>query len=149
MMSGCFPGSPPCAFIDAMNNVWAMRRDLGFRQRASVVVLAIALLFLLPHAAFAHAVLVKSSPAQGASVTAGGVVNVTLTYNSRIDVAHSSLQLVGPDGKSQSLSVDAHAAPNLLMAKAPVLTAGAYKLEWQVMATDGHITRGTVEFRVA
>jgi methionine-rich copper-binding protein CopC len=132
-----------------MNNVWATRRDVGFRQRASVVALAIALLFLLPRAAFAHAVLVKSSPAQGATVTAGGAVNVMLTYNSRIDVAHSSLHLVGPDGKAQSLAVDAHAAPNLLVAKAPVLTAGAYKLEWQVMATDGHITRGTVEFRVA
>ena len=132
-----------------MNNILVMRGDGGFRQRASVLALAIALLFLLPHAAFAHAVLVKSSPAQGATVTAGGVVNVTLTYNSRIDVAHSSLHLVGPDGKEQSLGVDAHAAPNLLVAKAPMATAGAYKLEWQVMATDGHITRGTVEFRVA
>ena len=149
MMSGCFPGRPACAFIDVMKNALVMRRDLGFRQPASVVALAIALLFLLPHAAFAHAVLVKSSPAQGATVTAGGAVNVTLTYNSRIDVAHSSLHLVGPDGKPQSLAVDAQAAPNLLVAKAPVLTAGAYKLEWQVMATDGHITRGTVEFRVA
>ena len=149
MMSGCFPVSPACAFIDVMNNALVMRRDVAFRQRASVVALAIALLFLLPHAAFAHAVLVKSSPAQGATVTAGGAVNVTLTYNSRIDVAHSSLHLVGPDGKAQSLVVDAHAAPNLLVAKGPVLTAGAYKLEWQVMATDGHITRGTVEFRVA
>ena len=149
MRSRCFPGSPACAFIDDMNNALVRHRDPGFRQRVSVVALAIALLFLLPHAAFAHAVLVKSSPAQGATVTAGGVVNVTLTYNSRIDVAHSSLHLVGPDGKEQSLAVDAHAAPNLLMAKAPVGTAGAYKLEWQVMATDGHITRGTVEFRVA
>ena len=126
-----------------------MHRNISFRQRVSVVALTIALLFLLPHAAFAHAVLVKSSPAQGATVTAGGVVNVTLTYNSRIDVVHSSLHLVVPVGKAKSLAVDAHAAPNLLVAKAPVLTAGAYKLEWQVMATDGHITRGTVEFRVA
>jgi methionine-rich copper-binding protein CopC len=133
----------------AVNKAWIMHRNISFRQRVSVVALTIALLFLLPHAAFAHAVLVKSSPAQGATVTAGGVVNVTLTYNSRIDVVHSSLHLVGPDGKAQSLAVDAHAAPNLLVAKAPVLTAGAYKLEWQVMATDGHITRGTVEFRVA
>ena len=78
MMSVCFPGSPAYAFIDVMNNVWAMRRDVGFRQRASVVALAIALLFLLPHAAFAHAVLVKSSPAQGTTVTAGAAVNVTL-----------------------------------------------------------------------
>ena len=149
MMPGCFPDSPACAFIDAMNNVWAMRRDVGFRQRASVLALAIALLFLLPHAAFAHAVLVKSSPAQGATVTAGAAVNVTLTYNSRIDVAHSSLHLVGPDGKEQSLAVDAHAAPNLLVAKADGLSAGAYKVEWQVQASDGHISRGVVAFRVA
>ncbi|MDQ1452544.1 MAG: copper resistance protein [Acidobacteriaceae bacterium] len=132
-----------------MNKAWITHRNISFRQRVSVVALTIALLFLLPHAAFAHAVLVKSSPAQGATVKAGEAVNVTLTYNSRIDAAHCSLHLVGPDGKAQTLAVDAHAAPNLLVAKAPVLTAGAYKLEWQVMATDGHITRGIVEFRVA
>jgi copper resistance protein C len=147
MMSGPVQGSPPCAFIDAMSNALVRHRDLGFRQRVSVVALAVALLFLLPHAAFAHAVLVKSSPAQGASVKAGHV-DITLTYNSRIDALHSSLHLVGTDGKAQTLAVDAHAAPNLLVAKADGLSAGAYKLEWQVQATDGHITRGTVEFRV-
>jgi copper resistance protein C len=147
MMSGPVQGSPPCAFIDAMSNALVRHRDLGFRQRVSVVALAVALLFLLPHAAFAHAVLVKSSPAQGASVKAGHV-DITLTYNSRIDALHSSLHLVGTDGKAQTLAVDAHAAPNLLVAKADSLSAGAYKLEWQVQATDGHITRGTVEFRV-
>jgi copper resistance protein C len=129
-----------------MNNALVMRKDVGFRQRASVVALAVALLFLLPHAAFAHAVLVKSSPAEGATVKAGDV-NFTLTYNSRIDASHSSLHLVGPDGKAQSLAVDAHAAPNLLVAKAPVLAAGAYKLQWQVQASDGHISRGVITFR--
>jgi copper resistance protein C len=129
-----------------MNNALVMRKDVGFRQRASVVALAVALLFLLPHAAFAHAVLVKSSPAEGATVKAGDV-NITLTYNSRIDASHSSLHLVGPDGKAQSLAVDAHAAPNLLVAKAPVLAAGAYKLQWQVQASDGHISRGVITFR--
>jgi methionine-rich copper-binding protein CopC len=131
-----------------MDNTLVRHRNLSFHQRASVAALAIALLFLLPHAAFAHAVLVKSSPAQGAAVKAGDL-DITLTYNSRIDALHSSLHLVGPDGKAHTLAVDAHVAPNLLVAKAPALTAGAYKLEWQVMATDGHITRGTVEFRVA
>jgi copper resistance protein C len=147
MMSGCFSGSPPCAFIDAMNNALVMHRDLRFRQRVSVVALAVALLFLLPHTAFAHAVLVKSSPAQGETVKAGHV-DITLTYNSRIDALHSSLHLVGADGKAQTLAVDAPAAPNLLVAKADGLSAGAYKLEWQVQASDGHISRGIVEFRV-
>ncbi|HEY3989798.1 MAG TPA: copper resistance CopC family protein [Acidobacteriaceae bacterium] len=131
-----------------MNRTLIMHGNRSFHQRASVVTLAIALLFLLPHTAFAHAVLVKSSPSQGATVKAGDL-DITFTYNSRIDALHSSLHLVGPDGKAQPLAVEAHAAPNLLVAKAAALTAGEYKLEWQVMATDGHITRGTVEFRVA
>lgn len=112
-----------------------------------MVVLAISLLFLLPHPAFAHAVLLKSSPAQGATVKAGDV-DITLTYNSRIDALHSSLHLVGVDGKEHMLVVDEHSAPNLLFAKAAALTPGAYKLEWQVMASDGHITRGVVAFHV-
>jgi methionine-rich copper-binding protein CopC len=130
-----------------MNNISVMRRNVSFRQRVGVVALAIALLLLLPHAAFAHAVLVKSSPAQGATVKAGDV-EITLTYNSRIDPLHSSLHLVGPDGKSQTLAVDAHAAPNLLTAKAAALASGAYTLQWQVQASDGHISRGTLGFRV-
>jgi copper resistance protein C len=124
-----------------------MAKNVSFRQRASVLAAIIALLFLLPHAAFAHAVLVKSSPGQGATVKAGEV-DITLTYNSRIDAQHSSLHLVGPDGKEQALAVDAHAGPNLLVSKTPALTAGAYKLQWQVQASDGHISRGVVPFSV-
>jgi copper resistance protein C len=117
-------------------------------RQAGVVALAVALLLLLPHAAFAHAVLVKSSPAQGATVKAGDV-DITLTYNSRIDAEHSALHLIGSDGHEHTLAVDAHAAPNLLKAKAEGLTPGEYKLQWQVQASDGHISRGVVSFRVA
>ena len=124
-----------------------MRGNVSFQQRVSVVAVAIVLLLLLPHAAFAHAVLVKSSPAQGATVKPGDV-DITLTYNSRIDALHSSLHLIGPDGKAQTLAVDAHAGPNLLVSKAAALPSGAYKLEWQVQASDGHISRGVVAFRV-
>ena len=115
--------------------------------RAGVVALAVALLLMLPHAAFAHAVLVKSSPAQGATVKAGDV-EIVLTFNSRIDALHSSLHLVAPDGKAATLAVDGHTEPNLLKSKAGGLKTGAYKLEWQVQASDGHISRGVIAFRV-
>jgi methionine-rich copper-binding protein CopC len=131
--------------MKVMNNSLVMHRNVHFRQRAGFWALAIALLFLLPHAAFAHAVLVKSSPTEGATVKAGEV-DITLTYNSRIEALHSSLHLVGPDGKAQTLAVDAHAAPNLLVAKVAALAAGAYKLQWQVQASDGHISRGVITF---
>jgi copper resistance protein C len=125
-----------------------MKIMINFRQRLGAFALAIALLFLLPHAAFAHAVLVKSSPAQGSTVKAGDV-EITLTYNSRIDALHSSLHLVGPDGKAQTLTVDAHAAPNALVAKAAALPTGAYKLQWEVQASDGHISRGVIAFHAS
>jgi copper resistance protein C len=116
-------------------------------RRTTLLALTVALLLLLPQAAFAHAVLVKSSPAQGTTVKACDL-DITLTYNSRIDALHSSLHLIGPDAKARTLAVDGHAAPNLLIAKAAALSAGAYKLEWQVQASDGHISRGVVAFRV-
>jgi methionine-rich copper-binding protein CopC len=131
-----------------MNNTVATYSNDRSRQWASIVALAVAFLFLLPHAALAHAVLVKSSPAQGATVKAGDV-DITLTYNSRINALHSSLHLIGPDGKAQTLAVDAHAGPNLLVTKAAALPAGAYKLEWQVQASDGHFSRGVVAFSVS
>ena len=117
------------------------------RQRARIAVLVIALLWLLPHAAFAHAVLMRSTPAEHATVKAGDL-DVRLTYNSRIDASRSALTLVGPDGKQQTLTLSQHMGPNLLVTRAAVSAQGAYKLQWQVLASDGHITRGVVDFRV-
>jgi copper resistance protein C len=138
-----FPNDRRCAFIESMSNTSGR-----LHWRAGVVALAVALLLILPHAALAHAVLVKSSPAQGATVKTGDL-EITLTYNSRIDAPHSSLHLIGPEGKERTLAVDEHASPNLMVSKAAGLTAGAYKLQWQVQASDGHISRGVVAFRVA
>jgi copper resistance protein C len=105
------------------------------------------LCLLLPHTALAHATLVRSSPAAHAAVKPGDLP-ITLTYNSRIDASRSSLVLVGPDGKRQPLAVEKQAGPNVLSAKAAGLKPGSYTVEWQVLATDGHITRGTIDFRV-
>jgi len=65
----------------------------------------------------------------------------------RIDALRSRLTLICPDGprkrlKSQAISRDA------LLAEAKGLAAGAYRLRWQVLASDGHITRGEIPFTV-
>jgi methionine-rich copper-binding protein CopC len=105
------------------------------------------LCLLVPHVAFAHAVLVRSTPAAHATVKAGDLP-ITLIYNSRIDASRSALVLVGPDGKRQPLAVEKQAGPNVMAAKAVGLKAGSYTVEWQALSTDGHVTRGTIEFRV-
>jgi methionine-rich copper-binding protein CopC len=108
--------------------------------------LAVAFLFAMPHAAFAHALLQTSNPAANATVHPG-VVPVLLTYNSRVDAAHSSLSLVLA-GKAQPLAIDVKAPANVLRTQTPPLKAGHYELRWQVVASDGHISRGQFSFDV-
>jgi methionine-rich copper-binding protein CopC len=96
--------------------------------------------------ALAHAILVGSSPAEGAHVPAGAL-SVTLRYNSRIDAKRSKVTLSAPDGTLARLDSTAGNGPQLLQAAAQV-QPGAYTLHWQVLAVDGHITRGNLRFTV-
>ena len=97
--------------------------------------------------AFAHAVLVESSPAPNSTVN-GPNVEITLRFNVRIDVARSRLQLMLPGGASRSLPAREGNASNIMLGQAANLAPGKYKLIWQVLASDGHITRGETVFSV-
>ncbi len=94
----------------------------------------------------AHAILLRSTPADGANVVAGPA-DLVLNFNSRIDAARSRITLAGPDGTERALTIAAPAADEL--AAHAALAAGAWVLRWQVLAVDGHITRGEVRFTVA
>jgi methionine-rich copper-binding protein CopC len=97
--------------------------------------------------AIAHAIIVDAVPAVGTAVS-GPDVAITLRFNSRIDHERSRLSLVGPDGKAQPLPMSRNSAPDVVEAKVSGVAAGEYKLQWQVLAVDGHITRGDIPFRV-
>jgi methionine-rich copper-binding protein CopC len=94
-----------------------------------------------------HAILKESSPAANATVV-GPDLAITLKYNVRVDSARSKVQLSRPDETVTELPLQQQASPDTLSAKATGLTPGAYKLQWQVLAPDGHITRGVVPFTV-
>jgi copper resistance protein C len=94
-----------------------------------------------------HAILKESSPPANSSVT-GPDVPITLKFNVRIDAARSKLQLVHPDNAMRNLVLDQQASPDTLTTKAAGLRPGAYKIAWQVLAPDGHITRGLIPFTV-
>lgn len=103
-------------------------------------------LFVSSQLAFAHAILVSSTPKIHGTVH-GPSVDVDLKFNSRVDGTRSSLSLVMPDGGAQSLTLEKQGAPNGLNAHAQ-LTPGKYTLRWTALATDGHITRGEIPFTV-
>jgi methionine-rich copper-binding protein CopC len=96
--------------------------------------------------AWPHAILRRGVPAIGGSVPAGKLA-VELHYNSRIDAARSRLTLTGPDQPARTLPLADAEAPDVLRADV-TLAPGRYTLRWQVLATDGHITRGDVPFTV-
>ena len=110
---------------------------------------ALGLALLLVNAPFAdaHAILVEATPAAKSTV-AGPDLDVRLRFNSRIDGPRSRLTLVQPGGHARALPLEPQTAPDVLTAKAAALARGAYRLRWQVLAADGHITRGEVPFQV-
>ncbi len=101
---------------------------------------------LCPALAQAHAILIDGTPVAGATLPAGPL-DIRLRYNSRIDAGRSRLTLTDPAGVAHVLDQSPPDAPNLLEAKTP-LSAGSWTLRWQVLAVDGHITRGDIPFTV-
>jgi copper resistance protein C len=97
--------------------------------------------------ASAHAVLVEATPAADSAI-AGPDVVVKLRFNVRIDQSRSRLTLALADGKTTALKISEQGAPDTVSALATGLGPGSYHLRWQVLAADGHITRGDIPFRV-
>jgi copper resistance protein C len=113
----------------------------------AAIVVACGMVLFAPRMALAHAVLVESQPGVNSTVS-GPEVAVLLKYSSRVDMEHSTLTLLDPDGKVERVAIDSESSPGVLSAKLTGLVKGAYVLRWQVLAMDGHITRGKVPFQV-
>lgn len=114
-----------------------------FVLRALFLVVAIA---VMPHSAEAHAILLTSQPAIDGTVAAG-TVGFRIKYNSRLDHHRSKLTLTPPQGVPATLAIDPASPVDEIDATAN-LTPGHYSLRWQVLAVDGHITRGDIPFTV-
>jgi methionine-rich copper-binding protein CopC len=109
---------------------------------------ALCLPLMLTAAKFleAHAILLESKPSPKQPAT-GPDVEVSLRFNSRIDGKRSKLTVIGPAQQHAEIPID-QPTPDRLNSKATGLAPGSYRLRWQVLATDGHITQGEVPFQV-
>jgi methionine-rich copper-binding protein CopC len=103
-----------------------------------------------PSVAQAHAILEESTPPAGTALKPGPL-DLHLRYNSRIDRARSRLTLIRPDRTKDTVPIDAEGAPDIIAAHLDLPTAsppGLYVIRWQVLAVDGHITRGDIPLTV-
>ncbi len=120
----------------------------GHPARFALSLCAGLALVMLTRSTFAHAILLESTPSQKA-IVAGPALTIKLRFNVRIDASRSRLTLVAPDASSRTLEITMGASPDVLTSHAAGLNPGEYRLRWQVLATDGHITRGEIPFQVA
>lgn len=123
-----------------------IRISLVILDAARRPLLALLLVLLSFPGAEAHAILVSSQPPANGTVRAGAAT-IELRFNSRIDAARSKVTLAGPNQQEVVIPVAAGEAENVLLARTELLP-GARTLRWQVLAVDGHITRGVVPFTV-
>lgn len=116
------------------------------RRRASYVLPAFPVLF--GGTALAHALVLASTPASRATVS-GPDLAVEIRFNSRVDPARSRLTLLRPNGASVDLPLKVGASSDTLSAVTSELAGGHYRLLWQTLSIDGHITHGEIPFDVS
>jgi methionine-rich copper-binding protein CopC len=118
-----------------------------YLQKSAEVAVALTLAGPMTWPASAHAIIVSATPTADAHVPAGKLT-VRMEFNSRIDKARSRLQVTARSGVKADVPIDTAGKPNIVTGTTGLLAAGAYVLRWQVLAIDGHITRGDIPFTV-
>ena len=116
------------------------------RRLAAPVVVLLALLFCASPVT-AHSLLLESIPAAQSTVDASPA-ELRLRFNNRIEKRLSRLRLVDERGTAVDLPVAADGAADWLTAALPAVAPGRYRVEWQVLSTDGHVVSGRFTFTV-
>jgi copper resistance protein C len=119
--------------------------------RPLAALLAAALTLAPAASATAHSLLLASTPAANAVLSASPPY-VVLRFNNRIEKRLSRVRLVDARGAvaaAPTATTTADEAPESLVAAVPPLAPGAWRVEWQVFSTDGHVVSGSYEFRLA
>ena len=114
------------------------------RRLAAPVVLWVVLLCAGPAAA--HSLLLESAPAANSTVETPR--ELRLRFNNRIEKRLSRLRLVDERGAARDLPVAEDGAADWLTAPVAGVAPGRYRVEWQVLSTDGHVVTGRFSFTV-
>ena len=108
-----------------------------------------ALLALLLAAALAaaHSLLLESSPPINGTVDSAPS-ELRLRFNNRIEKRLCRLRLVSEGGEARELPVATDGVADWLTAPVSGIGRGRYRVEWQVLSTDGHVVSGRFTFTV-
>jgi len=121
---------------------------MSSRRLAAALSLA-GVLLAVPAAVSAHAELVVSDPAAGATLPTAPA-RVELTFNGELDPDGSAFTVIGPAGGSVGGGeVDLDVAErNVMRGAVDSGGDGAYEVRWTAVSIDGHEESGTIAFTV-
>lgn len=114
-----------------------------------VLVTAIAATVLLGAPAQAHAKLLSSSPADGATV-GPRLHAIVLTFDDVVQLVPRSMVVTGAGGAPLTARPPQLTSPRVMQLRMPDrLAPGPYFVAWRILADDGHIESGTLSFTVS
>jgi methionine-rich copper-binding protein CopC len=116
------------------------------RVRNTAALLSAVAAVLVAGEAEAHARLIASTPAKGATVAAPK--QLVLKFSEKLQPAFSSAQLMKGGAETPSRSVVARDRTTMIVTPVRPLTAGAYRIHWRAVAADTHTVQGDVAFTV-
>jgi putative copper export protein/methionine-rich copper-binding protein CopC len=121
--------------------------DSAIQNRWSTVLLSVVITLSAASTLYAHLALLGSSPTGDERLLATPA-SVDLTFTEAVEVALSSVILLGPDGQPVSLGALAtnDARDRISAPISGELRAGTHTVEWQAVGRDGHPVRGVFTF---
>ena len=115
-----------------------------FQRLLRSAALAAPLLLIAPPAD-AHAKLLKTSPAENASVASPSAVS--LEFSEKLEGKLSGADLMKADGAMIAVS-SVVSGKSITATPAAALAPGAYMVMWHAVSTDGHQVKGQYDFTV-
>lgn len=94
-----------------------------------------------------HVYLVSSRPADGDTLTAPPP-EIRLVFSERVDATLAELVLRGVDTETTLTPRADPEDPRAVLASAPRVPAGAYRIAWRIISPDGHPVSGQIRFLI-
>lgn len=110
------------------------------------LVTVVCVLALCPPS-WGHGVLIESSPPHGAVLKESPSV-VSLRFNAVLEPSITRVTLVDLKEHHQALKMTDASTVERIVATVPPLPPGVYLVNYTVLATDGHVTEGSIRFTI-
>lgn len=117
--------------------------------RARITIATLLVFTLSATAAYAHAQLIKATPA--VSGTVASVTEIRLKFSEGVEPRFSGVTLTAADGSNVPVGqpkTEEGDKSVLIVQIAKTLASGAYTVHWHVISADTHHTQGDFSFTV-